>query len=132
MNKAAVILLFLVGCSGIKETWQQQSQNGRFTVVVQETDRGSCCSPSAVISVIDNMTKDEWDAVSAKGGDFPPKLSWIDNQSLVVEICGAQDVTVRSRNYLNPPLNEIGDANEFKIQVITSGHVRIGDKMYCA
>lgn len=126
--------ILLAGCNSADvETTTVASPKGYYAAIVETRDRGSCCSPSASITLRDTAGRiGDGDLKVFEGtGGWPVKVHWSNPTNLIVAFCGGSKIKVESSILENKEVERTGVISRVTVQVVTQPDTFISGKAYC-
>lgn len=117
--------------------WHQQSAytspDGRVSAVVEYKGSAACCSDHSrlrLVNASNGMLTDPSVAVEVTRASIKPH--WVSDDLLIVEACGATNISAQSRLLREPVVNEDGSMNAVRVEVVTSPLVLVSGASFCA
>jgi len=114
------------------ESTSKSSDDGGLTAVIEYKGSAACCSDHSRLSLengVGGALTDPGIAVEATNARL--KAHWASESELVVEACGATQITANSRMLREPVVNADGSINAVRIEVITASNTQRNGQIYC-
>ena len=131
------LALIAAACLSACGKWDQQSAytspDGRVSAVVEYKGSAACCSDYSrlrLANASNGMLTDPGVAVEVTNASIKPH--WVSEDLLIVEACGATNISAQSRSLREPVVNADGSMNALRVEVVTSRLVLVSGASFCA
>lgn len=130
----AIVSLIISSCHPAETTTKiQNSPGGYYQAKLEITDRGSCCRPSAEVTLLDvkdRIGENKMSVFKGSGG-WPIDILWIGPQSLLIIFCDGDRYEVKSGIFEEKETIQSGRRSRLTVQVITSAETSIAGRAIC-